>query len=179
MTHEHDIDWDGRLQDWLDGELAPDDAAAVAAHVDTCSSCREYAAALRALDTSLQSAVPKLALDERFDRHLLERIVADDEARRAAARARVQAQIEAELAEFGRNWRRRFLALIPSVLAGIAIAFACAMYFDTAEWVRSLLGTDSGIDSLYVSYLHALMTSAVGAAIGYTVARWLTTESTG
>lgn len=173
-TRDHDLEWSERLQDWLDGDLAPDERAVVEAHADSCDTCREQLAALRALDDALAAAASHPSLDERFDARLFAHIASDDEARRAAAREQLQQEIEAGLAKLARDWRRTLGLIIPSVLAGIALAFGLATYFDTAEWVQSMTAQSSGeIGTLNAMHLHLLLTSAIGAATGYVIARWL------
>lgn len=170
----HDLEWNDRLQDWLDGDLAPDEATQVEAHVDTCDACQAQLAALKEMDQALIAAAPRLKLDESFDARLFAQISSEDEARRAAARERVQQELEAGLASLARDWRRTLAIVIPGVLAGIALAFGLAEYFGTAEWVQSLTARGAGeIGTLNASHLHAIATSAIGAATGYLVARWL------
>lgn len=174
-TSDHDLDWNERLQDWLDGDLAAGEQAQVEAHVDSCNACQEQLAALKAVDEALVAAAPRLTLDEDFDARLFAQISSDDEARRAAARERVQQELEAGLTRLARDWRRTLAIIIPGVLAGIALAFGLAEYFDTAEWVQSMTARSAGeIGMLNAMHLHALLTSAIGAATGYLVARWLT-----
>lgn len=48
-----------KVQDWLDGELAPDEAARFATHVATCVACESEAAAYRIVFSELRS-VPLL-----------------------------------------------------------------------------------------------------------------------
>lgn len=173
-TRDHDLEWSERLQDWLDGELAPDERAFVEAHTESCDACRKHLAALSALDGALAAAAPRMSLDESFDARLFAHIASDDEARRAAAREQLQQEIEAGFAKLARDWRRTLGLIIPSVLAGIALAFGLAAYFGTAEWVQSMTAQSAGeIGVLNAMHLHVLLTSAIGAATGYVVARWL------
>ncbi|NLG77159.1 MAG: hypothetical protein GX535_13065 [Xanthomonadaceae bacterium] len=172
---DHDLEWNDRLQDWLDGDLAADERTAVEAHVGACDACKEQLALLRTLDASLVAALPRLALDESFDARLFERISSVDEARRAADRARVRQELEADLTKLARDWRHTLAIVIPSVLAGIALAFGLAAYFDTAEWAQTLTARGAGeIGAINATHLHLLLTSAIGAATGYVIARWLT-----
>lgn len=174
-THnEHEFQWHSRLQDWLDGALAADEQVAVDAHLETCHACREQLRTLRTLDTALQEAAPQLSLGAGFDARVFAQIDAENHAQRAFERARVQAEIEAQLAQLARDWRRTLGVLIPGVLAGIALAFGFAAYFETADWVRELTAHSTGeIGVANATFLHALLTSGVGAGIGYAVANWL------
>jgi anti-sigma factor RsiW len=54
MTTPHDIQWNDRLQDWLDGDLDASDTAALLAHMADCAACRARADELQALDRSLR-----------------------------------------------------------------------------------------------------------------------------
>lgn len=174
----HELEWSDRLQDWLDGALAPDEQGSVESHLATCASCREHLDALRALDTELSEATPRLSLDASFDARVFAQIASADEARLAADRRRLQAELESDLARLAKQWRRTLAIIAPGVLAGIALAFGLAEYFDTAEWMRSLTAQSAGeIGIVNATHLHMLLTSAVGAAIGYLVARWLAREA--
>jgi anti-sigma factor RsiW len=84
MTTPHDIEWNDRLQDWLDGDLDAADAAALQAHMAGCAACRARADELQALDRSLRSAAPRLALDDAFDAELFAQIEAVDESKGVA-----------------------------------------------------------------------------------------------
>lgn len=171
---EHDLEWSERLQDWLDGELAPSEQAAFDAHLATCERCQTQLRKLESLDAALRTAAPPVSLDSSFDARLFAQIDEIDEARRAAARQRVQAEIQAELQVLARNWRRTLATIIPGIIAGIALAFAFASYFETADWVRALAERGAGeIGRANAMFIHALLTSAVGGAIGYAVARWM------
>jgi anti-sigma factor RsiW len=64
MTTPHDIQWNDRLQDWLDGDIDAADAAALQAHLADCDECRERIDELQALDRELRSAAPRLALGD-------------------------------------------------------------------------------------------------------------------
>jgi anti-sigma factor RsiW len=175
MSNEHEFDWNDRLQELLDGELALAERAAVEAHVEACVICQEQLADLRALDVALRDAAPKISLDENFDARLFAQITAHDEARRSAARQRAQAELESQLAQLTQNWRRRLGILLPSIVAGIALAFCIAGYFDTSDWVRTLTAEGAAeVGARNASLIHVMLTSMIGAAIGYIVARWLT-----
>lgn len=172
---EHDLEWSERLQDWLDGELAPSEQAEFDAHLASCEHCRAQLEALQSLDAALRTAAPPVALDSSFDANLFSQIDAIDEAQRAAARQRLQAELQSELQTLASNWRRTLATIIPGVIAGIALAFGLASYFETADWVRALADQSAGeIGRSNALFVHALLTSGIGGAIGYTVARWMT-----
>jgi anti-sigma factor RsiW len=172
---EHDLDWNERLQDWLDGELDSSEQAEFDTHVASCTRCREKLRQFERMDEALRAATPPISLDNSFDARLFAQIDEADGARRAAARERVQAEIQTELQLLTRNWRQTLGTIIPGIIAGIALAFAFTVYFDTADWVRALADESAGeIGRTNAMFVHALLTSGVGAAIGYVVARWLT-----
>ncbi len=180
MKIDHELEWSDRLQDMVDGALAPEEHAIVQAHLESCSSCREQLTTLRAIDAELSEVTPRLALDARFDERLLAQIDSADEARLATERKRIQAELESDLARLAKEWRRTLAIIVPGVLAGIALAFGLAEYFETAEWMRSLTAQSAGeIGGANATYLHIVLTSALGGAIGYIVARWLVAEGNG
>ena len=47
-AREHELAWNDRLQDWLDGDLTAADAAALQAHMAECAMCRARAEELQA-----------------------------------------------------------------------------------------------------------------------------------
>jgi anti-sigma factor RsiW len=174
---EHDLEWNDRLQEWLDGESDERERVIAESHVASCESCQQRLRDLEALDAALKYASPKLTLDETFDTRLFARIDEAGEAQRSQARTRAQAEFQAELYALSRNWRRTLTTILPSVLAGIAIALALTMYFDTTEWTQQIATESAGeIKGVDASFIHLLLTSMMGAAIGYVVARWMTAE---
>ena len=52
-AREHQLEWNDRLQDWLDGDLDATETAALQAHMADCASCRARAEELQQLDRSL------------------------------------------------------------------------------------------------------------------------------
>ena len=174
---EHDLEWNDRLQDWLDGESDERERVLFDSHVASCESCQQRWRDLQTLDAALQNVSPTLTLDEMFDARLFAKIDQASDAQRSEARARAQAEFQAEITALSRNWRRTLTTILPSVLAGIAIALALAMYFDTAEWTQQFAAESAGeIKGVDASFIHLLLTSTIGAAIGYVVARWMTAE---
>jgi anti-sigma factor RsiW len=174
---EHDLEWNDRLQDWLDGESDERERALAESHVASCASCQQRWRDLQTLDAALKDVSPRLTLNDTFDALLLAKIDEASDAQRSQARARAQAEFQAEIHALSRNWRRTLTTILPSVLAGIAIALALAMYFDTAEWTQQFAAESAGeIQGVDASFIHLLLTSTIGAAIGYVVARWMTAE---
>jgi hypothetical protein len=67
--------------------------------------------------------------------------------------------------------------MLPSVLAGIAFTLALTLYFDTAQWLQAFAADRAGeIAGMNSNFIHLLITSGLGAGIGYGVARWLSAE---
>jgi anti-sigma factor RsiW len=174
---EHDLEWNDRLQDWLDGESDERERILAESHVASCESCQQKWRDLQTLDAALKDVSARLTLDATFDARLFAKIDEASDAQRSQARARAQAEFQAEIHSLSRNWRRTLTTILPSVLAGIAIALALAMYFDTAEWTQQFAAESAGeIKGVDASFIHLLLTSTIGAAIGYVVARWMTAE---
>jgi anti-sigma factor RsiW len=170
----HLHEWGDRLQDWLDGELAPAARAAFAAHLSACEICREYVGRFEQLDARLTAALPSLALDASFDARLMARIAANDEQLRATKRRALERQIENERLALARGWRRSLVTVVPSVIAGIAVAFSLSAYVGDLQIVRTLI-TDSaaGLGQNAPTLIKLAVTSITGAGIGLTIARWL------
>lgn len=176
---EHDAAWNDRLQDWLDGDLEAQDQALVEAHLQSCEQCQRTFDALQALNHQLATSISPTPLDQSFDARLFAQIDAASDAERVAARQRAQAQLQAEIQALSRNWKQTLLSMLPSVLAGIAFTLALTLYFDTAHWLQAFAADSAGeIAGLNSNFIHLLLTSGLGAAIGYGVARWLSAEQT-
>lgn len=175
---EHDLDWSDRLQDWLDGDLDRSGRAAFEAHLAACTTCQTRAAEFKALDESLRTAAPRLApgltLDDSFDARIWDRIDSIDEAQRAAARRRLEQELQANLHALSRNWRRALAFMIPGVLAGIALAFALAGWLDDSGLTRTLIvesASEFGRDTSQIVRL--TLTTLLGASLGAIVASWI------
>ena len=174
MSTPHDIEWNDRLQDWLDGDLDAADTAALQAHMADCADCRARADDLQALDRELRSAAPRMALDDSFDARIFAQLDEIDDTQRAAARRRLEQELQQNLQSLARGWRRALLFVVPGVIAGVALAFALAWWLDTGGVMRSLIvqsaaefGTDnSGLVRLVVM-------TVLGAGMGGMIARWL------
>lgn len=175
---EHDLDWNDRLQDWLDGDLDPAGVTAFEAHLSGCATCQTRAGDFRALDDALTAAAARLApgltLDDRFDARIWKHIDSVDEAQRAEARRRLEQELQASLHALSRNWRRALAFMIPGVLAGIALAFALLGWLDDAGITRTLIVQSAGELGRDTSqWVRLMMTTLVGASLGVIVARWV------
>ena len=176
MTTPHDIEWNDRLQDWLDGDLDAADAAALQAHLAGCPACRARADELQALDRSLRSAAPRLALHDAFDAELFAQIDAVDESKRAEARQRIEQELQQNLQALARGWRRALLFIIPGVIAGVALAFALTWWMADAGVMRALIAQSAAEFGPGSSgQVQLIATTVLGAALGGLIARWLAT----
>src|SRR4051812_20888235 len=169
---DHQLDWNDRLQDWLDGDSL-ESGAEVEQHLGTCEICQQELERLQTLESSLMSELPRPHLDASFDARLFEKIEGMDEARRAAARERVEAERQQSLEALARSWRRTLAFVLPGILGGIALAFALAGYLD-ASGITSRLA-EQGASELggNASMIQTLLTGLLGAAFGGLMARWV------
>jgi anti-sigma factor RsiW len=175
---EHALDWNDRLQDWLDGELDGADLAAFEAHLAGCEICQQSVERLEQLDGLLVEATPQLSLDENFDRRLMERIQTSDEAvnekGRAEARRRVEQELQQQLGELRRGWKRTLAFVIPGIVAGIAIAFALASWLDSSGLTGTLVAEGTAeLGNGSADFIRLGVISIVGTALGTLVAPWL------
>lgn len=167
-----DCEWEERLQDWIDGDLDPGESEAVLAHVARCASCGARIDALRALDDQLARCLPRLALDEDFNRRV--RAGAGSISRDlASARARLERDWQdQESALLGvrrkiRNW------IILNVLA-ISLLIALATVFwrlpDVSSWLDRLFARTP-----YPAWSVSLSLAAISTVVAFTIMGWLTT----
>lgn len=170
----HSAEWDGRLQDWLDGELNTTDAAVFEAHLAGCGECQQTIEALERLDEALVEATPPLALDQGFDERLFARIDAIDETKRAEARRRLEQEWQQELRALSRNWKRTLAFVIPGVIAGIALAFGILAWLDSSGITSNLVAQGSAeLGGGSTDLLRMGLTGLIGAGLGMAVAPWL------
>jgi anti-sigma factor RsiW len=178
VAHEHELAWNDRLQDWLDGDLDAADALALQAHIADCAMCRARAEELQALDRSLRSAAPPLALDDAFDAKIFaqvdEMIATIDDSRRAAARQRIEQELQQNLQALARGWRHALLFIVPGVIAGVALAFALTWWLSDAGVMRALIVESAAeFGSGSSGQVQLIATTLVGAGLGGMLARWL------
>src|SRR4051794_26988823 len=102
---DHHLEWNDRLQDWLDGDSS-ENSAEFEHHLRTCEICQQQLERLEALESSLMSELPRPRLDASFDARLFGQIERLDETRRAAARERAEAERQQSLDALARSWRR-------------------------------------------------------------------------
>ena len=174
MSTTHHLEWNDRLQDWLDGDLDAADAAALQAHIADCTECRARADELQSLDRSLRSAAPQLALDDTFDAKLFAQIDAIDDSKRAETRQRIEQELQQNLQALARGWRRALLFIVPGVVAGVALAFALAWWLTDAGVMHTLIvqsAAEFGSDNS--GQVRLIATTLLGAGLGGLLARWL------
>jgi anti-sigma factor RsiW len=173
---QHQLEWNDRLQEWLDGQAGPAAASEVEQHLARCQICQDQIAALTQLDEALQSALPRTGLDAAFDQRLLAQIDSIDEAARRAARERIEQELQENLRALSRSWRRTLAFVVPGVLGGLALAFAIVGWFDDAGVTRTLAAESAaGLGSTNTQMFQTLLTALFGASIGLVLARWLAT----
>ena len=174
MSTTHHLEWNDRLQDWLDGDLDAADAAALQAHIADCAACRARADELQSLDRSLRSAAPRLVLDDAFDAKLFAQIDAIDDSKRAETRQRIEQELQQNLQALARGWRRALLFIVPGVIAGVALAFALAWWLTDAGVMHTLIvqsAAEFGSDNS--GQVRLIATTLLGAGLGGLLARWL------
>jgi anti-sigma factor RsiW len=170
----HHLEWNDRLQDWLDGAADEKQAAALQAHLDDCALCRARADELRELDDSLRSAAPRLALDDAFDAKLFAQIDAIDNSKRTEKRRRMEQELQQNLQALARGWRRALMFVVPGIVAGIAIAFALGAWIDAAGFTRTLVAeTAAELGRDTYGLVRISMTTLLGASLGAAIAAWL------
>ena len=173
-AREHELAWNDRLQDWLDGDLNAADEAALQAHLADCAMCRARADELQALEQSLQVASPRLALDDAFDAKIFAQIAAIDDSKRAAERQRLEQELQQNLQALQRGRRRALLVIVPGVIAGVALAFALAWWLSDAGLMRTLIVQSAAeFGSNNSSQVQLIVMTLLGAGLGGTLARWL------
>ena len=174
VAPEHELAWNDRLQDWLDGDLAAADAVALQAHLADCAMCRARAEELQELDRSLRSAAQRLALDDAFNAKIFAQIEAIDDSQRAAARQRLEQELQQNLQTLARGWRRAVLFIVPGVVAGVALAFALTWWLTDAGLMRALIVQSAAeFGSGNSGLVQPIATALLGATLGAMIARWL------
>ena len=117
-------DFEIDLVEWIDGALVPERAQVVRAHLESCARCRVFEDELRAIDASLDAALPRVQLSTGFDARLQERI-----ARLARVRSPAEARLRAEqdyrgaMAALRRGlaWRTALNAAATAALGGSVV----------------------------------------------------------
>ena len=130
------LDWEERLQDWIDRDLDPPDAATVEAHTAACGACLASLTAFRTVDASLAEALVAPALSANFDREVLERIERVSRADRSTLRARLERQWHAEMETFARQWRTALRTTILNLLLATTLLVAVQAHLLQFQFVH-------------------------------------------
>lgn len=162
---EHHLEWNDRLQDWLDGDIDPADGDSFETHLRDCPLCQQRVEEFSTLETALFAANPAPSLSDSFDARLFGQIDSVNEAQRAAARQRIEQELQENLQALSRSWRRTWAFVIPGMIGGAVLAFALIGSLDAAD-VAARLGANTGS-------LQAILTGLMGAAIGGFMSGWL------
>lgn len=169
---EHQLEWNDRLQDWLDGDIDGTDSAAVESHLADCGICQQQLAAFEALDKELFSAAPAPGLSAGFDQRLFAQIDAIDETQRAAARRRAEEELQENLRALSRGWRRTLAFIVPGVVGGIALALTLASYLDSSGVAGQIAAEGAQLGG-NANLIQTLVIAAMGAGIGGLMAGWM------
>ena len=173
-SSEHHLEWNDRLQDWLDGDVDAAESALVERHLADCAICQERLADFEQLDAALREAAPRIALDDAFDRRIFAQTEVADEAQRSQARERANQELQQNLRALSRGWRRTLAFIVPGIVAGVAIAFGLASWLDDAGLTREIIAqAPSALGQEGPTLMHWYLTALLGATLGMIVARWL------
>jgi anti-sigma factor RsiW len=168
---EHMALWNDRLQDWLDGDIAPADAAAVETHIANCSACQSELASFRQLDAALRATAAVPVLDTQFDARLFDRIEAIH-SDTWNYRERLDQEARENLAALSQRWRLGLAFVIPSVIAAIALALALVGCFNSLPFGRPLFWELRPTTVAQLN-LNLVITACISAGVGLGVAGWL------
>jgi anti-sigma factor RsiW len=170
---EHHLEWNDRLQDWLDGDVEASDGSAFETHFAGCPHCQQRVAEMRKLDATLLADTPTLSLDSSFDARLLAQIESINEVQRAAARARVEEELRENLRALSHSWKRMLAFMVPGIIGGIALAFTVAGFFDASGITAKLAVEGASALGGNAALVHTVLTGLLGAAVGGVMAGWL------
>lgn len=173
-AREHELAWNDRLQDWLDGDLSAADTTTLQAHMAACAACRERAEELQELDRKLSSAVPRMSLNDAFDAKIFAQLNVIDESQRAEARRRLEQELQQNLQALARGWWRALLFIVPGVIAGVALALGLAWWLEDANVMHTLIvqsAAEFGSDNS--GQVRLITMTLLGAGLGGVIARWL------
>lgn len=169
-----ECDWEGRVQDWIDGDLDSAGSAAVAEHAASCAICGRRLVSLRTLDADLSVTLSRQTLDEAFDRRVLKAVAESTKADRSAARARIERERQAQIATLSHGWRRVWRSIILNGLAAISLFAALAVP------IRLLPGYASFVSRMLsltqyssLSTTVALSVAAASSALAFIIVRAL------
>jgi anti-sigma factor RsiW len=124
-------DYEFDLVEWIDGALLPERAEEVRRHLQGCARCRAFERQMRAIDASLEAALPRVELSPGFDARLQARIAGLARSHDASAdRARVEQEYRGTMTALRRGlaWRTALNALATAAVVGsVAIGVMTAL----------------------------------------------------
>jgi len=130
-------DYEARIIDWLDGELAAVERQIVENHVGACAACRNFAEELKSLDAVLVSTIQRPVLPENFKSKMLRRVdlefLAQPSDAAIAQRKRAEeSEFQALLAELPQRVLRANRAVGLDILGYLGIAVIAWFLLDYA-----------------------------------------------
>jgi anti-sigma factor RsiW len=169
---QHDAVWNDRLQDLLDQESGATERAVTEAHLASCGRCRAQYAYLKRIDAELSLGIGSSALDHTFDRQLFARIESNDAQAREKARRRLQRELEDNLEQLSRGWKRTVVFIAGGALAGVALAFSCVAWASSATLTHRLAGAVAETAGFQIEPVQLLISVLLVGGIGAILGRW-------
>ena len=125
---------------YAEGALPPREAQSLAAHMNSCPECREFALRARQIDLALEQALGPREVSFGFSARLAQRIEQECSLDAQTNYARRKRQMETEFQAYSNSMRKGLFGL-RNVLdtAGYAVACAMAVYF-LVTWLSALAG---------------------------------------
>lgn len=170
---DHHLEWNDRLQDWLDGDIEAGDGDVFENHLAHCELCQQRVAGMQEVESALMASLVPPQLDASFDARLLAQIDEVDEDQRAMARQRAEQELQDSLKALSHSWRRTLVFVIPGIVAGIALAFGLAGYLDSSGVTASLAAEGASKLGSNTGAMHLMLTALLGAGMGAAMAGWL------
>ncbi len=170
---QHILEWNDRLQDWLEKDFSQTDRAEFERHLAGCEICQEQVAQFRALDSSLSASLPSPQLGASFDARILSQIDSLDEKRRVAALQQAEEERRRSLEALARSWRRTLAFVVPGILGGIALAFVLVGSLDSSGLFDKIALQGASELGGNASVIQTVLTAMLGAVCGGIMARWL------
>jgi len=170
---DHHLEWNDRLQDWLDGETESADSGVFENHLAACDICQLRVTELQQLESALIAESPLPQLSASFDTQLFAQIDSVNETQRAAARQRVEQELQQNLKALSLSWRRTLVFVIPGIVAGVALAFGLTGYFEASGITATLAAEGASKLGANASQIQMMLTALLGAGLGGAMAGWL------
>lgn len=168
--------WIDRLQDAVDGALAPNEATVVQAHLSECAICHDEHRRLCAVDARLRGEFSQaFSPSDNFDRNVFARIDVLEAEKRALAKQRELQEFEVRLAQVRGSWRQLLRFHLGNIIGGAATAIA-AVTAIAGMWPT--LGADAraaaSVSGVFQGNVIAASVAMAGVAATFAVASiWL------